>query len=159
MTATHFEARKWAYRQTKEGTVISFLVHPNDISSELATAALGTRLMVAFAQIGDDEKPISSSTDKPAASQGSPAERPKQRWNDMSRAQQAGVLCNDPAFQRWLEIDPAEDGAKYAAETVRAVCGVRSRADLDALQNAGYKWDDLVSRYRIATGQQAEMRS
>lgn len=146
MTA-HFEAKKHAYRQTQEGVVVSFVVHPNDVSSELATAPLGTRYMVAFSEIGDDDKPAQKEPEKP-----------RQSFNELPRAQQAGILCADPQFQQWLSIDPDEDGATYAAETVRAMCGVPSRAKLDADPRAADKWDALVSKYRAATGQMAEVR-
>jgi hypothetical protein len=56
--ANHFEAKKHAYRQTQDGVVISFVVHPNDVSAEMAMAPLGMRYMVAFAEIGDDEVPV-----------------------------------------------------------------------------------------------------
>lgn len=142
MTA-HFEGRKWAYRQTKEGTVISFLVHPNDISPEIAAAPLGLRCMVAFAAIGDDEQPVEK-----------PAEKPRQSWESMSRAQQAGILCSSPDFQRWLGVED-EHGA---AVQVRYACNVMSRGEIDKHPHACGKFDALVSRYRQATGQQAEVR-
>jgi hypothetical protein len=142
--SAHFESRKWAYRQTKEGTVISFLVHPNDISTEMATAPLGTRYMVAFAQIGDDEQP----TEQPKA------ERPKQHFNQMHYAEQAGILCADPQFQKWL----GEPGVDATADYVRRYCGVESRAHIQRSTEAIMKWRELVARYRHATGQMAEMR-
>ena len=107
----------------------------------------GQRFALVVVPIGPDEHP---SFKEP--------ERPKQSWESMSRAQQAGILCADPRFQQWLSIDPDEDGATYAAETVRAMCGVPSRAKLDADPRAANKWDALVSKYRAATGQMAEVR-
>ena len=29
--AEHFEAKKYAYRQTKDGMVVSFVIHPDDV--------------------------------------------------------------------------------------------------------------------------------
>jgi hypothetical protein len=143
--ATHFEAKKHAYRQTQDGIVISFVVHPNDLSAEVATAPLGTRYMVAFAQIGDDEQP----TEQPKP------ERPKRSWGSMSPAEQAGVLCMDRRFQDWLGVAFADDAAEY----VRNHCAVDSRADISKDPKSVAKWHDLVNRYRAATGQMAEMRS
>lgn len=57
--AIHCEAVKAAYRQTKDGLVVSFVIHPNDMPNALAVAPLGTRYMLALAQIGDDEQPVS----------------------------------------------------------------------------------------------------
>lgn len=56
--AIHCEARKIAYRQTRDGLVVSFVIHPNDMPDTLATAPLGQRYMLALAAIGDDEQPI-----------------------------------------------------------------------------------------------------
>ena len=81
-------------------------------------------------------------------------ERPRQSWSSMSRAQQAGILCNDPQFQKWLGVDTET----LAVGTVRSMCGVDSRSQLDTWENAGPRWDDIVGKYRIATGQQAEPR-
>jgi hypothetical protein len=56
--AVHCEAKKVAYRQTKDGLVVSFVIHPNDMPDALAVAPLGQRYMLAMAAIGDDEKPV-----------------------------------------------------------------------------------------------------
>jgi hypothetical protein len=146
--SAHFESRKWAYRQTKEGTVISFLVHPNDISTEMATAPLGTRYMVAFAQIGDDEQP----TEQPKP------ERPKRKFDELTCAEQAGILCADPKFQQWLGVLPDSDGEAHAAETVRDLCDVTSRSLIGKTGASMQKWTRLVTNYRQATGQMAEQR-
>lgn len=57
--ASTFEAKKHSYRQTQDGIVIAFTVHPNDVSAALAMAPLGTRFMVAAAEITDSEEPAS----------------------------------------------------------------------------------------------------
>lgn len=85
-------------------------------------------------------------------------ERPRKAFHEMPRSQQAGLLCADERFQKWLGIIPDYEGDVYAAETVRAMCGVPSRANLDVDAAAAAKWDSMVSKYRTATGQQAEMR-
>jgi hypothetical protein len=54
----HVEAKKIAYRQSRDGLVVSFVIHPNDMPDALAVAPLGQRYMLALAAIGDDEKPI-----------------------------------------------------------------------------------------------------
>lgn len=138
MQATHFEGRKWAYRQTKEGTVISFLVHPNDISPEIAAAPLGLRCMVAFAAIGDDEQPVQKEPEKP-----------KQSWESMKRSQQAGILAADERFQRWLGVRDEDDAADY----IRSECGLESRRQLDNGMG-GKRFDEIVAQFRQATGQE-----
>jgi hypothetical protein len=55
--AVHCEAKKHGYRQTQDGIVVSFVLHPEEIPDALATASLGTRYMLALVEIGEDEKP------------------------------------------------------------------------------------------------------
>ncbi len=54
--AESFEAKKYAYRQTKDGMVLSFVLHPDDVPKEMATAPIGQRYMLACAQIDDYER-------------------------------------------------------------------------------------------------------
>lgn len=55
--ALHVEAKKHGYRQTQDGVVVSFVLHPQEIPDALATAALGTRYMLAMVEIGDNDEP------------------------------------------------------------------------------------------------------
>ena len=48
------EAVKTAYRQNKSGIVVSFLLHPSEFSSELAIAPIGTRVILAVAEIKEE---------------------------------------------------------------------------------------------------------
>lgn len=41
--AIHFEGVKYAFRQSKDGVIISFVVHPNEVPAELSTSAIGAR--------------------------------------------------------------------------------------------------------------------
>jgi hypothetical protein len=53
--------------------------------------------------------------------------KPRRKLHEMSLAQQAALLCNDEAFQRFVE----EEGKEADAPTfVRKWCGVSSRADI-----------------------------
>ena len=56
--AMHCEAKKHAYRQTQDGVVVSFVLHPHEVPDGLATAPLGSRYVLALVQIGDDEQPV-----------------------------------------------------------------------------------------------------
>lgn len=53
----HFESQKHAYRQTKNGTIVSFILHPNDVDPSFATAPLGTRFMIGYQEMDDNEIP------------------------------------------------------------------------------------------------------
>lgn len=79
----------------------------------------GQRLALVAVEIGDDEKPVS-----PHAHAVSPhAERPK----GGELAKLAGCLCDDPDFLFWADVGNSE----AAAQWIRNLCGVSSRAMLD----------------------------
>lgn len=131
--ALHCEARKWSYRQTKEGVVISFLLHPNDLPDGLALAPLGTRFMLAVCEIDDQEQPAK------------PKEKTPKTFNEMSPAQQAGMLCTDEAFVRFI----AETAGRHdTTETIRMICGVTSRGDIKPGTEAARRWTNIVGEYR-----------
>ena len=144
----HFEAKKHAYRQTQDGTVISFLIHVNDVSAEVAMAALGTRFMVAFAEIGPDEKPVD--TDAAVTVAGTAvtdavleavhgtvvAEREKKRraFHDLPYSQQAGIRCGDKEFVAFLRDQYSGAFAANADDPaifVRQYCAITTRTALD----------------------------
>jgi hypothetical protein len=143
--AAHFEAKKHAYRQTQDGVVISFVVHPDDMSAALATAPLGSRYMVAFAEIGDDEKPK-------AIAPPPDAKEPKRQFSELSLPQQCGIRCQDAQFQRFMVNAYSRAQLDYTAENatelVRFVCGVKSRTELSANHEAANKWRKLESDYQ-----------
>ena len=67
MTAAHCEAKLHGFRKTQDGIVVSFVLHPQDWPQQLALDPLGTRYMLAVAQIGDDEQQVSAATPLVAA--------------------------------------------------------------------------------------------
>src|SRR3990167_1866168 len=164
--ASTIEVKKHAYRQTQDGIVISFVMHPNEVPDTLATAPLGTRYMAALVEIGDDEQPISRDDKKSGAGATAPlreaddsaeigggasASRPKQSWREMTAAQQAGILCKDIVFRRYLYEQhsyPAND-PDSAAVAVREICGVISRTQIATNVDAMNRWHELVTDYRV----------
>lgn len=75
-----------------------------------------------------------------------PAEKPAtaRTWADLTYSQQAGIRCNEPTFQEWMNSTDAD----HAAKAVRQVCGVASRAELDQDRVAGTRWRDLDAAFR-----------
>lgn len=53
--AINFEAKVYSFRKTKDGTVIGFVVHPNDVTDRLACLDIGARVVIAAVEIADDE--------------------------------------------------------------------------------------------------------
>lgn len=164
-SALHCEAKKHAYRQTQDGVVISFVLHPQEVPDGLATAALGTRYQLVVVELNDDETPterkvlpdttgpeqsVSANKTAPAIALVPRTERsrahPKQAWGDMAPSQQAGILCSDPSFWKFLQtwgVDAYDDDS--AADYVRDYCGVKSRSKI---VDGDVCWLRLVGYYR-----------
>lgn len=51
---TKAEAKYYAMRKSKDGIIISFVIHPADFSNDLALAPIGTRMLLAIAEIKDE---------------------------------------------------------------------------------------------------------
>ena len=73
----------------------------------------------------------------------------KRDWRDIPPSQQAGMRCEEPTFAAFLKEQRADDWheAQDAAECVRLICGVGSRAELGSNQKARVIWTQLNSQY------------
>lgn len=61
----------------------------------------------------------------------------------MKLAQRAGMVCNEGAFWRFLEV-PDKDAA---TRRLRRLCGIASRRELDRDKEAAQKFTEIVSNY------------
>jgi hypothetical protein len=80
-----------------------------------------------------------------------PAPETKRSWGDLSFPQQTGIRCSEEAFGRFLREhfnDEWEANKGDAAATVRALCGVHSRAAILPGTKAGTRWQRLDSDFR-----------
>jgi hypothetical protein len=81
-----------------------------------------------------------------------PASKPKKSWDELSLAQQAGILCDDPRFAKFLEENYTgswERLKRDAAAFVREYCcDIQSRAELDTNKDAGQYFIALEKLYR-----------
>lgn len=72
-------------------------------------------------------------------------------WSDLPPAQQAGIRCNEKAFWKFLaeyeEGGPPIESTEDAANYVRLICGVKSRAQLTTESRARILWNDLDRKY------------
>lgn len=170
----HFEARKVAYRQAKDGVVVSFVIHPNDIDGAFAAAPLGTIFVIGYATpeeaeqtsgppIETPEAPTSATgkgADKPVAANLTPGER---------AVRMAGILCADQQFQEWLwrevwdqhggcvfgEPADAAEWEDWTAAEIRQRCNIISRKQLKDDDMARARWEKIETAFRQATGQMA----
>lgn len=142
--AVHFEAVKAFMRQTKDGYTLSLVIHPDEVPEELLRSFVGTRYMVALAEIGDDEKPVDKT--KPPSRQGPVA--------------QAGLLCRDPTFQNYIvdrvwgtefaEHATNEMREREAANALCELVEISSRADLGRNDTAMERFNEVVRTYNLA---------
>lgn len=121
---------------------------------------------VAIARLNENRKGViedtkaSSETDTPPRSDvGGPTpdgasvpDKPIRRRTPVALekrlAQQAGICCSDPVFQKYLRDYgyPVQDEAS-AAETVRFYCRVTSRAEILPNTSACKRWDKMYSKF------------
>lgn len=77
--------------------------------------------------------------------------RPVRDWTQLSPAQQAGIMCGEPPFWKFLKEEHNYDvnSQNDAAEAVRDFCGVTSRRDIAAEHRTRMIWHSLVEAYRL----------
>ena len=141
-----FDIKKDAWQQLQSGSYkVAITISPADLDDNrledllrFMRAPMGQRYAAVLVEIGDDEQPVVRPKDTREA-------------DKRSRCQQAGILCKQQGFAAFLRehegfgtpfIDPDE-----VAETVRKICGVQSRRELDSNKEAGAQWDRLAGRY------------
>jgi hypothetical protein len=152
-SAINCEMVKYAYRQTRDGVVVSFVVHPNDVPIALQRSAIGARYVVALVELSDDETPKEVTKPAPRPRQDVPQVNPdgaKRDWNELQPAQQAGIRCNEATFAAFLKENRPDDWheASSPAECVRLICGVHSRVELGTNQKARVIWTQLDKQYQ-----------
>jgi hypothetical protein len=163
MMPIQIDAKLNAFRRSSKGFYITLEISPDCDWEDLAKAPLGQAFGVAMVAYDAETGKASPGADTPprspdAGQQRDEAGKSRQPFHKMSRAQQAGILCNDATFQLWLSnAFGSHDGADCAG-AVRRLCGVQSRADLSEDRVAGKKWDQLVTSFYQATGRMAEAR-
>lgn len=71
------------------------------------------------------------------------------KWDALGPVKQAGALCNDDSFWRFLSENISKcETIDEAAKIVRGICNVESRADLATNASAAAAWRRLVADYR-----------
>jgi hypothetical protein len=160
------EAIKYSLRQTKDGTVVSFVIQPEDIDPALNNLPIGRRIMFGWYEIGDDEKPVGRAANGSAAEgndsaadamdetahrsgSGSSPERPpkqKRKFSELSLPEQCALrIYEDPRFERFIhdERDIAVETKEDLNVYVKQVLGVDSKRELSRNHDAANKWRQL----------------
>jgi len=78
------------------------------------------------------------------------AEKPRQKWENLPLPQQAAMRCAEAPFRRFLvERYDALDSEESAAECVREMCGVKSRADIGKSEYSRRQWQEVDRDYQF----------
>lgn len=132
--ATKAECLKVAMRQTKDGYVMSLVIHPNDMPEDLLRDPVGQRYLAVFVRVDETEEPVPS----------------QDVLAGEAAVKQAGALCSDPRFQGWLVSKGMADEADEdsASVAVRKHCGVTSRKELKTNKKAFKTFKSLVDEFQ-----------
>ncbi len=148
------DAIKIAYRQSKDGFVVSFAIHPQDIPADLANAAIGSQWCLQLVELDEhgnanDGTSVPSQETAPVAVTGEPSSAPdvgtlyqkhgeRRKFTNLPLAQQAGMLCADPVFRRFIveELRLPCETEEEAKEAIYLRCGVGSRTEISGNKQA-----------------------
>lgn len=142
--AISFECKKDALQQRQSGDwKVSFTVQGLDMDERLTRAAMGTRFVAVLVEVNDEELPVPAVKPQPIQPG---AKRP---WQELLPPQQAGIRCDEPAFEVFLKEQHPDDWreATSVAECVRLICGVHSRTELNTNHKARVIWHQLDREY------------
>jgi len=121
-----FEAVKSVLRQSKDGIVLSLVLHPSDVPTPLLSDPIGSRYMVGMVRMGDNEEII----------------EPESVREGKRMVTSCGALCRDSDFQKWLMDNgfSEEQTEEAAATSVKRLLKVESRAELKENEDAQRRW-------------------
>ena len=136
--AIPIEVKKDGLQQRQNGDwVLRLTVQAADMDQRVTSAPMGTRYQAVLVEVNDDE---------------TPKEQPKGKldWREVQPAAQAGIRCAEPRFRDYLAVEHGitTNTAQEAAEAVRNLCGVNSRAQLGVNHKARTLWHQIDSGYR-----------
>lgn len=157
VNAVNFEAKKDRLSQNQGGDwKLTVTVAADSMPQSVLTAPMGTRYVIALVEINDQEEPVEQKTIT-SNSSGIPNSS-KRDWNSLAPSQQAGILCSEPDFQRWITGHSKwGSGVKdpnifYSSELARHYvtksCQISSRSEIDKGSYAEGVWNEMVGDYR-----------
>ena len=114
-----------AIRQDRTGYVLTLSVHPDEVPIEMMRDWVGARYQVVMVRLNDVDQAMIRDRDLP-----------------QNLSKQAGILCKDLSFQKFLfesgEIfDMNEDDA---TDWLRDAVGIKSRSELQTKPQAGQQF-------------------
>lgn len=158
--ACNCEAIKYAYRQTKEGVVVSFVIHPSDIPPALQVSPIGARYVLALVELDDTEQPKEVAHDRKVTKKPAPDDAPARaprKWGAVPYPEQAGIRLGEPAFVKFVgeHYGYVVRNADDANNVIKELCHVDSKRDIKPGSFAGDTWagiDSAFCAWQIAPG-------
>jgi hypothetical protein len=135
--AIALEVKKDGLRQRQSGDwVLSLVIAAVHMDARITGAAMGTRYQCALVEVNDDETPVQDPE--------------KQKWRDLGPVKQAALRCRDPVFWAFLKEEKKlrAHSQDEAADIVRLLCAVSSRADLAINASARVTWNGLDDHFQ-----------
>lgn len=126
METIQFEAIKLSLKQDRSGYALHLAIHPDEIPDALVRDFVGARYQVVMVRLNEHEQ-----------------------LSPVNPVTKAGILAKDTQFQTFLfDSDLVFETSQAAAEqAIRDVCGVKSRAELNASPEARKAFTDLLQQY------------
>lgn len=142
-------SRVWGRRHTPELMLGVYSPEEFDRSAEEIIEDWGERRGAGLIKAATLEPPPEHTELWTEDEDGTPPEWQGSKWDDLGPVKQAGVLCNEEGFWRFLTERCAKcDNAAAAAKIVRGLCNVETRAALAKDTEAARKWREVVAEYR-----------
>lgn len=163
MTAAAFKATYSDWKLIRTRKVVQIVFEVPVESAGLAYEVLGgmprpdSEVWCAVARLDPTKESAAQPRPSPTTAPTSTGGAHHKSFHEMSAAQQAGILCNEPRFAKflmerrrshWSVAAEATETPERAAVAVRDICVVKSRAEIDKNEGATFRWRTLVSDYR-----------
>lgn len=137
--AIPIEVKKDGLQQRQNGDwVLRLVVQSADMDQRVTTAPMGTRYQAVLVEVGDDELPTEHKS------------KARLDWREVQPAAQAGIRCAEPRFRDYLAVEHGHftETTEDAAEIIRTICNVKSRAELSTNHKARALWFSIDNGYR-----------
>lgn len=133
MSSSRIESIRVAFRQDREGYLITLRVHPSDLDPQLMLDPVGQRYYTTLLRVDEGEKPVTH----------------QEKSTGERAVQMAGILCKEPEFQKWMVRKgyAFTDTEESVIKGMRDLLGVKSRSELATNERAQDLFTALLKEY------------
>lgn len=129
MKTLQFEAVKVAFKQDKNGYILTLCIHPDEVPVELLRSFVGATYQVVMVRLDQAD--------------------PQEEFESDKAVKTAGMLCRDPKFREFLQDDSLIFTAteEDATEWLRDFLNIKSRTELKDNAEARIRLDSLHKEF------------